>query len=69
MLFRSQIFDTVKKEFEGWELDSRDGLRFAKGKSWVHVRASNTEPVLRVIAEAPSKEEAEALCQTVEKNT
>lgn len=64
----AQIFDTVKKEFEGWELDSRDGLRFAKGKSWVHVRASNTEPVLRVIAEAPSENEANDLCKRVEQH-
>jgi len=33
----------------------------------VHVRASNTEPVIRVIAEAPTAEEAEMLCSKVEK--
>jgi phosphomannomutase len=33
----------------------------------VHVRASNTEPVIRVIAEAPTAEEAESLCTKVEK--
>jgi phosphomannomutase len=49
-------------------MDSRDGLRFAKNKSWVHVRASNTEPVLRVIAEAPSENEAYDLCKRVEQH-
>ena len=57
----------VKAEFAGWEMDERDGLWLGKEKSWVHVRASNTEPVIRVIAEAPTSAEAEALCTKVEK--
>ena len=38
-----------------------DGLRLDFKQSWVHLRASNTEPILRVIAEAPTEEEAEEL--------
>lgn len=63
----AEILPQVKAEFEGWTADERDGLWLGRGKSWVHVRASNTEPVIRVIAEAPSAEEAEALCSKVEK--
>lgn len=63
----TEILPLVKKEFEGWSEDTRDGLWLGKGKSWVHVRASNTEPVIRVIAEAPTAEEAESLCARVEK--
>jgi phosphomannomutase len=33
---------------------------------WVHLRASNTEPIARIIAEATSREEASALCDEVE---
>lgn len=41
---------------------SGDGLRLDWDDRWVQVRASNTEPILRVIAEAPDKQIAESLC-------
>jgi phosphomannomutase len=44
-----------------------DGLRLDWEDRWVHVRASNTEPIVRVIAEAPGAGEAEALCREVGK--
>jgi phosphomannomutase len=39
----------------------RDGVRLARGDEWVHVRKSGTEPIVRVIAEAPDPRRAEAL--------
>jgi len=63
----SAILPEVQKEFAGWKADTRDGLWLGSENSWVHVRASNTEPIIRVIAEAPTAEEAEALCARVEK--
>ncbi|MBP5440478.1 MAG: phosphoglucosamine mutase, partial [Fibrobacter sp.] len=63
----ADILPKVKAEFAGWKTDERDGLWLGSEKSWVHVRASNTEPVIRVIAEAPTAEEAETLCSKVEK--
>jgi phosphomannomutase len=42
-----------------------DGLRLDWSDRWVHVRPSNTEPVVRVIAEAPRAEDAERLCGEV----
>ena len=63
----ADILPKVKAEFAGWKSDERDGLWLGSEKSWVHVRASNTEPVIRVIAEAPTAEEAESLCAKVEK--
>ncbi|MBC7818902.1 MAG: hypothetical protein IAG10_18600, partial [Planctomycetaceae bacterium] len=39
-----------------------DGLRLDWSDRWVQVRASNTEPIIRVIAEAPSSEAANTLC-------
>lgn len=38
-----------------------DGIRIDFDRAWVHLRASNTEPIIRVIAEAPTREEAIAL--------
>jgi len=45
------------------EVDRQDGLRLAwpDERRWVHVRPSGTEPVVRVMAEAPGREEAEEL--------
>jgi len=43
--------------------DRQDGLRLSLSDRWVHVRPSGTEPVVRVIAEAPSREAAEALVE------
>jgi phosphomannomutase len=42
-------------------IDQTDGYKFIYDASWVHVRASNTEPIIRVIAEAPSRKEAQSL--------
>lgn len=49
------------------QVDLRDGVRVDftsgpnAGKAWVHVRASNTEPIMRLIAEAPTKATADAI--------
>ena len=51
----------LKQAFDGWQLDAADGLRFARGEAWVHVRASGTEPVVRVIAESPDAAGTRAL--------
>lgn len=42
-----------------------DGLRVDWPDRWVHVRPSNTEPIVRVIAEAPDETQARALCREV----
>ena len=41
--------------------DRQDGLRLALADRWLHVRPSGTEPVVRVIAEGPTRQDAEAL--------
>ncbi len=48
----------VNKKFPGVVTDKTDGLKFHIGKAWVHIRRSNTEPIARVIAEAPTRKEA-----------
>ncbi len=47
--------------FPDAEQDRRDGLRLGWRDRWLHVRPSGTEPVIRLIAEAPTREEAESL--------
>ena len=43
--------------------DERDGLRLAWVDRWLHVRASNTEPIIRLIAEAPTGAAAAGLIE------
>ncbi|MGH7583387.1 MAG: phosphoglucosamine mutase [Gemmatimonadales bacterium] len=47
--------------FPAAERDRRDGLRLGWPDRWLHVRPSGTEPIVRLIAEAPTAEEAEEL--------
>lgn len=47
-----QILDSAKRTFADAKLDTTDGCRFDFDDGWLHIRASNTEPVMRVIVEA-----------------
>ena len=47
-----EIFNQAKKTFLDAKLDSADGCRFDFEDGWLHIRASNTEPVMRLIVEA-----------------
>ncbi len=51
----------VRRAFAGRPIDEQDGLRVEFDHAWLHVRPSNTEPILRLIAEAPTARQARAL--------
>ena len=53
----------LKAAFAKERVSDVDGVRIDFADGWVHVRASNTEPIARIIAEAPTRERAEALVQ------
>jgi phosphomannomutase len=55
------IYARLKSGFPDAQIDERDGLRLAWSDRWVHLRPSGTEPVIRMIAEAPSEPEARIL--------
>lgn len=55
--------EALRRTFSDAASTEGDGLRLDWPNRWVQVRASNTEPILRVIAEAPTAHDAEALCQ------
>jgi phosphomannomutase len=55
------VYATLRKAFPDGEVDTQDGLRLTWPDRWVHVRPSGTEPIVRVIAEAPTLEEAKEL--------
>jgi phosphomannomutase len=59
------LFVDLTKRWPEAEVNRVDGLRLDWPNRWVHVRPSNTEPIVRVIAEAPRPEQAEDLCREV----
>jgi phosphomannomutase len=54
--------DALQRRFAAARADRLDGLRLDWPDRWLLVRASNTEPIVRAIAEAPTAAAAAALC-------
>jgi phosphomannomutase len=52
------VYEALRSAFPAAAADSQDGLRLSWPDRWVHVRPSGTEPIVRVIAEAPTDREA-----------
>jgi phosphomannomutase len=61
----SAIWDRVADAWPDAKADRRDGLRLEWNDRWVHVRSSNTEPIVRVIAEAVEPQVARELAEEV----
>ncbi|MGH9661407.1 MAG: phosphoglucosamine mutase [Bryobacteraceae bacterium] len=55
------LMQRLEAAFPGAALDRADGLKLSMPEGWIHVRASNTEPVLRFAVEARTAEAAESL--------
>jgi len=60
-------FDALKVRWREARVNTVDGLRLDGPDWWLHVRGSNTEPVVRVIAEAPTEEQTRELCDEAAK--
>ena len=58
-----KILEKVETLYKDEEITTIDGVKIDFEKSWVHLRKSNTEPIIRVYTEAPSQEEADGLAQ------
>lgn len=54
-----RLFTEAKKQFADAKLDTTDGYRFDFENGWVHLRTSNTEPVVRLIVEAEDRRSAQ----------
>jgi phosphomannomutase len=57
------VYDALRGVFADAAVDMQDGLRLTWRDRWMHVRPSGTEPIVRVIAEAPTDGEARELIQ------
>jgi phosphomannomutase len=57
------VFDRLSERYAGEPQNREDGLRIEFGDGWVHLRASNTEPIIRIIAEGRSETAAEHMAR------
>ena len=55
------IFSTLEKKYKNEQITTIDGLKIDFEDGWVHLRQSNTEPVIRIYAESKDKAKADAL--------
>lgn len=62
-----RILDEMKKEYANEDINDIDGVKisFESKRQWVHLRRSNTEPIIRIYSEAPTLSEAESLAEEV----
>ncbi|MDX6444536.1 MAG: phosphomannomutase [Blastocatellia bacterium] len=61
----SAVLRMVRQEFAAYPLDLRDGVKVSLPNGWFLVRGSNTEPIVRVIAEAERDDEARTIFESV----
>jgi phosphomannomutase len=57
------IFDSISKKYAQHPQYTEDGLKIEFGNDWVHLRSSNTEPIIRIYAESDLEDKAAALAQ------
>ncbi|MFQ6608984.1 MAG: phosphoglucosamine mutase [Fidelibacterota bacterium] len=60
-----ELLERIGREFGDAEQDTTDGLKIVWPDRWVHIRKSNTEPILRIYAEARSINEAKELITAI----
>ncbi len=62
-----RILAAVKERYASEKVNTIDGVKvdFEESRSWVHLRRSNTEPIIRIYSEAPTEEAARALADEV----
>ena len=59
------ILATVAEQFKEEHVNTVDGVKIDFADRWVHLRKSNTEPIIRIYSEAPTEDEANGLAQQI----
>ena len=58
----------ISKQYEAFEVTTIDGVKIDFPDKWVHLRKSNTEPIIRIYTEAPTQQEANQLADEIIKD-
>ena len=62
------LFDEIEKKYASHEVNTEDGVKISFDKDWVHLRRSNTEPIIRIYAESNSETAAENIAGQIMKD-
>lgn len=60
-----KLLNSVKAKYKDFKVTDIDGVKIDFDHSWVHLRKSNTEPIIRIYSEAPTKREADKLAEEI----
>ena len=60
-----KILSTLAKKYQNEQITTIDGLKIDFKEGWVHLRKSNTEPIIRIYAESDGDEKANAFAQNM----
>ena len=60
-----KIFDEIKKKYKKQPINTEDGLRIDFDSDWVHLRTSNTEPIIRIYAESGTETTASNIAKRI----
>jgi phosphomannomutase len=60
-----EILEMMKQKYEKNPINTVDGVKIELGREWVHLRKSNTEPIIRIYAESDSESTAEYLANKI----
>ena len=61
------VMERIKAAYQNYPINLTDGVRIEFPKGWVHLRKSNTEPIIRIYSEASDREQAERLAGMIMK--
>jgi len=61
----NKVLKKVREKYKTQPVNMIDGLKIEFDKEWVHLRKSNTEPIIRIYSESTSKNTADALAQKI----
>ncbi|HEU0289677.1 MAG TPA: hypothetical protein VFR39_02865, partial [Burkholderiales bacterium] len=60
-----KVLDEVKKKYKKQPINAVDGVKIEFDREWVHLRKSNTEPIIRIYAESDMEVKAENLAKKI----
>jgi phosphomannomutase len=60
-----EVLKMVRREFADYAMDLRDGVKVGSDNGWLHVRGSNTEPIIRLVVEAENETQARQILDSV----
>ncbi len=64
----NEVFEKIKDKYKGHPMNTEDGLKIEFDKDWVHLRTSNTEPIIRIYSESNFETTAENIAKRIMKD-